>query len=70
MKKYHVGCGIAGIYAGTFKQEGEWKEKSEVTDEAVAAVAQYLLSNRKGFKFNCNGTQYKMEIVEVLSPNV
>ena len=44
MANYHVGCGIAGIYAGTLKPSGdEWRNKSDVTHEALCAVAQYLL---------------------------
>ena len=43
MADYHVGCGIAGIYAGTLKKNGyEWLHKSNVTDEAIIAVAQYM----------------------------
>lgn len=42
MAEYHVGCGIAAIYAGTIKREGEWKEKSCVTEEAVRAVADWM----------------------------
>ncbi len=43
MADYHVGCGLAGIYAGTIKKPGEWKSKSDVTDEALRAVAEYML---------------------------
>lgn len=43
MSKYHVACGMFGIYAGTVKSNGkEWKEKSEVTDEAIDAVRDYM----------------------------
>ena len=43
MAQYHVGCGIAGIYAGIMKANGyEWKTKSNVTDEAIVAVALYM----------------------------
>ena len=36
MAEYHVGCGIAGIYAGTLKKNGiEWLNKTEVTKEAM-----------------------------------
>ena len=40
MAEYHVGCGLAGIYAGTLKNNNEWKNKSDVTDEALCAVDQ------------------------------
>lgn len=44
MADYHVGCGIAGIYAGTVKKNGiEWQNKSLVTDEAIDAVRDYLM---------------------------
>ena len=43
MAEYHVGCGIAGIYAGIMKPNGyEWKTQSDVTDEAISAVVTYL----------------------------
>lgn len=42
MAEYHVGCGMAGIYAGMLNKQGtEWLNKSEVTEEARMAVAQY-----------------------------
>lgn len=44
MAEYHVGCGAFGIYAGTLKPNGEeWRNKSDVTDEAISATAQHLL---------------------------
>ena len=46
MADYHVGCGIAGIYAGTIKKNGiEWQNKSCVTDEAIEAVRDWFVSN-------------------------
>lgn len=42
-----MGCGLAGIYAGTIKKPGEWKSKSEVTDEALRSVAEFMLGNIK-----------------------
>lgn len=43
MANYHVGCGLSGIYAGTLKKSGyEWLNKSDVTDEAINAVVQYM----------------------------
>lgn len=47
MAEYHVGCGLAGIYAGTIKKPGEWKNKSEVTAEALRSVAEYMLGQLK-----------------------
>ena len=42
MPQYHVGCGLAGIYAGTISKSGVWKVKNDVTDEAIYAVADYM----------------------------
>lgn len=47
MAEYHIGCGFAGIYAGTLNPKTKggyqtWRNKSDVTEEAVAAVAQYF----------------------------
>ena len=39
MAEYHVGKGLAGIYAGTLDKSGSMgRNKSDVTDEAIAAV--------------------------------
>lgn len=44
MAEYHVGCGFAGIYAGTLNKSGtEWKNKSLVTNEAIDAVIGHML---------------------------
>ena len=45
MPQYHVGSGIAGIYAGTISKPGVWKVKNEVTNEAICAVADYMKNN-------------------------
>lgn len=43
MGKYHVGCGFAGIYAGTLNKKGDmWKDKNDVTDEAIRSVVQHM----------------------------
>ena len=43
MAQYHVGCGFAGIYAGTLKKNGyEWLHKSDVTNEAIDAVISHM----------------------------
>lgn len=47
MAEYHVGCGMAGIYAGIIKKPGEWKNKSEVTGEALMSVADFMLGKIK-----------------------
>lgn len=44
MADYHVGCGAFGIYAGKINKRGDqWTNKTEVTDEALAAVTEYIM---------------------------
>ena len=64
MAEYHVGCGAFGIYAGTLnsKNKSLWQNKSEVTNEAVSAVAQYLLQEKKNLLFTRDGVRYRMAI--------
>lgn len=65
MAQYHVGCGLAGIYAGTLKKNGDmWLNKSEVTHEALCAVAQYLLFGGMEFRFQHKRQWYVMKIEE------
>ena len=65
MAEYHVGCGAFGIYAGTLNTKKDmWRNKTEVTNEALCAVAQYLLINSKEFRFNYKGKRYTMNVVE------
>lgn len=43
MTEYHVGNGFANIYAGTLsKNKTRWLNKSDVTDEAIAAVFSWM----------------------------
>lgn len=47
MAEYHVSAGAFGIYAGIVnpkRKDGSqtWKSKTEVTDEALCAVRDYL----------------------------
>lgn len=49
MAEYHVGCGIAAIYAGTLnKDKTMWKNKTECTDEAIDAVRDYMVEECLG----------------------
>ena len=43
--EYHVGQGLAGIYAGRVskRDKTEWLDKSEVTNEAINAVMGYMV---------------------------
>lgn len=66
MDEYHVGCGAFGIYVGTLNSRNKnlFQKKSEVTDEAVGAVAQYLLQEDKAVRFLYKGQRYKLCVVE------
>ena len=67
MAEYHVGCGAFAIYAGTLNSRNKnlWQNKSEVTDEAVSAVAQYLLQENKVMYFEYKGKKHKLCVAEV-----
>lgn len=62
---YHVGLGLFGIYAGTLKSENEWRNKDDVTREAVDAVAGYLVTNKKEIRFTYKDKKYVMRVEEV-----
>lgn len=65
--EFHVGCGAFAIYAGTLNSRNKnlWQNKSEVTDEAVSAVAQYLLQENKSMVFQYKGKKHRLCVVEV-----
>ena len=66
MAEYHVGCGAFGIYAGTLKPNGiEWRNKSDVTDEAISAAAQYLLQQDESMVFTYKDKRYRLGVIEV-----
>ena len=68
MADYHVGAGLFGIYAGTLNPKGDtWRNKSEVTREALSAAAQYLQENEKEFRFKRKGDDkwYAMMVFEL-----
>ena len=50
VSKYHVGCGLFGIYAGVLKNDNEWKSKTDVTMDAMGAVAQHLIEHKTEFR--------------------
>ena len=63
--KYSVGNGIFRIYAGILKKNGtEWKDKTDVTEEAMGAVAQYLLMIHKEFRFVVEDKMMVLKVVE------
>lgn len=63
MAEYHVGCGAFAIYAGTLNKSGNlWRTKSEVTEEAINAVALYLLENEEAVEFKYKGNSYRLQV--------
>lgn len=65
MTEYHVGCGAFGIYAGILnKNKTMWKNKSEVTNEALDAVAQYLLQENMIMNFDYKDKKYCLKVEE------
>lgn len=66
MAEYHVGCGALGIYAGTLnKKNNMWLHKSDVTNEAFNAVAQYCLEHDEAMEFNYKGKRHRLAVTEV-----
>lgn len=66
MADYHVGCGVAGIYAGTLNKKGDrWINKSLVTDEVLCCAFDYLYQNKKEYRAIINGVECAMRIVPV-----
>lgn len=66
MAEYHVGCGALGVYVGTLnKKSNMWLHKSDVTNEAFDAVAQYCLEHDVAMNFNYKGKRYKLAVTEV-----
>jgi hypothetical protein len=65
MAEYHVGCGITGIFAGTLNKKGDmWTRKSDVTDEAINAVAQFLLEHEEALEFDYQGKRYRLAVTQ------
>lgn len=63
MANYHVGCGVFGIYAGRLnKDKSMWIDgaRTEVTDEAICAVRDYLLMQIENGK-NSFGYEWTMK---------
>lgn len=58
MAEYHVGCGAFAIYAGTLhpKNKNLWQKKSDVTDDALCAVRDYMIQELLG-GLDCTKTQ-------------
>ena len=68
MAEYHVGCGITAIYAGTLNKKGNmWLHKSDVTNEAFSAVAQYCVEHNEAMNFDYGGKRYRLEVTKIKS---
>ena len=73
MAEYHVGCGFAGIYAGTLnKKKDMWVNKSNVTKEAIHSDVQYLYeqipNDKNGIAYVytfSNGDKVRMAVEKV-----
>ena len=62
-KKYSIGCGLFGIYAGVLKPNGrEWKDKTEVTLDAMGAVAQHMIDHGGVFRFEYQGKKMVLKV--------
>ena len=44
-----------------------WLHKSDVTDEAFNAVAQYCLEHNEAMNFDYKGKRYRLEVTEIKS---
>jgi len=63
MSEYHVGCNSKGIYVGTRTKNGEsWITYSNVTYEALSAVAKYLMLDGNPYQFEKDGNSYLMQL--------
>lgn len=66
MAEYHVGCGITAIFAGTLNKKGDmWVNKSDVTDEAFSAIAQYCLEHNVAMNFDYKEKRYRLAVTEI-----
>ena len=67
MAEYHVGCGVFGIYAGTLdsKNKNMWRNKTDVTEEAICAVAQHLLQTGWCPRIRVGEKHYALKLEEV-----
>lgn len=68
MAEYHIGLGAFAIYAGELNRDKTiWLKKSNVTDEAIRTVAEFLLQeeNFNRYQYKIRGKKYEIKIVEV-----
>lgn len=62
MAEYHVGVGITGIFAGRITKTNKWICRSDVTDEALSAVAQFLLEHKEAMEFSYHDKRYMLSV--------
>jgi hypothetical protein len=69
MANFKLGCSIISgtIYAGNVLKNGTWgSKKHDVTDSAVAAVAQHLLHRGEMMEFKyADGNTYVLKVEKV-----
>ncbi len=66
--EYHVGCGMTAIFAGILnKKKDSWISKTDVTDEAFKAVAQYCLEHGEAMNFDYKGKRYRLAVMQKTS---
>lgn len=68
MSNFKVGCSplTSKIYAGKVLKNGTWaKNKHDVTDTAVNAVAQHLLQLQQKVQFTYQGEVYELKVDKV-----
>ncbi len=67
MAEYHVGFGGDGVYVVSVKKN-TWKDRRRVTEEAICAVRDYLLSEMRpghrthGYQWVIDGKKVSMAI--------
>lgn len=67
MAQYHVGCECGAIYAGPYrKNKTDWRNKSNVTGEAINAVALYLAEYEQTVNFKYLGKWYRLSVTKAV----
>lgn len=69
MSDFKIGCSplTSRIYVGKVKK-GMWiGEKHDVTEDAVASVAENLLKTDERFQFSLGGKRYELKVTEIES---
>ena len=68
MSDFKVGCSplTSQLFAGRVLKDGTWgKNKHDVTDTAVGAVAQHLLQLDEKMQFIYEGERYEIKVEKV-----